>query len=192
MLFVNRTTALVLVALGAALAGFAFSTAARRGEDQVPTGARSVAASPQRATLGWRERHGAAGEQLVFSVRSLEILDDGWRADVSLENRSSTSYRVASTLERPFGLMVFSSGSYDELVERNETGTLPTIRPATRYEPRPPSMLGPGDTWSGTISAPGALVANGWVRVVFGGVTQVANSDESVTWITDRAYRLKA
>ena len=52
MLFVNRTTALVLVALGAALAGFAFSTAARRGEDQVPTGARSVAASPQRATLG--------------------------------------------------------------------------------------------------------------------------------------------
>jgi hypothetical protein len=189
---VNRTTVLVLVALGAALAGFAFSTAARRGGDEVATGSRSVAASPQRATLGWRESHGAAGDQLVFSVDSLEILGNGWRADLTLENRSAESYNVVSTLERPFGLMIFSSGSYDELVERNETGKLPTIRPATRYEPHLPSTLRPGETWSGTISAPGALVANGWVRVVFGGVVRAADPAEGVTWITDRAYRLKA
>ena len=187
----SRTSVLVLVALGAAIAGFAFSTNARRDDGDATSTARTVAAGPQRATLGWREIAGEAGEQLVFSVESLEILSDGWKAKLSVENRSTTSYKVASTLSRPFGLMVFSSGDYDDLMEQNESGTLPTVRPATGYAPRLPAVLEPGDSWTGTISAPGALVANGWVRVVFGALISVVEPRDVVSWISDHTYQLR-
>jgi hypothetical protein len=186
----SRTAVLVLVALGAAIAGFAFSTNARRGDGETASSARTVAASPQRATLGWREVAGEAGEQIVFSVDTLEVLADGWEVKLSVENRSTTSYKVASTLEQPFGLMVLSSGEYGELEEKNESGTLPTVRPATRYEPRLPAVLEPGDSWVGTISAPGALVADGWVRVVFGALVSVVQPRDVLAWISDHTYRL--
>ena len=192
MAAMSRTTVLVLVALGAAIAGFAFSTAARRGEEETAAGSGSAAATAQHASLGWRESHGAAGERLVFSVDTLEVLRNGWRAKVSLENQSSASYEVVSTLERPFGLMIFSSGSIEELDELNRKGELPTVRQATRYEPRLPAVLEPGDTWSGTISAPGALVAGGWARVVFGALVRIAPPHDGVSWITDHVYRLES
>ena len=64
----SRTTVIVLVALGAAVAGFAFSSAAGRfrGADAAPDA--SVAAGQQSADLGWRETFGPPGEQLVFTV----------------------------------------------------------------------------------------------------------------------------
>jgi hypothetical protein len=191
MTWMSRTSMLVLVALGAAIAGFAFSTNARRGEGDGTPSARAVAARPQKAVLRWREVAGEKGEQFIFGVKSLQILPDGWKAELSVENDSTTSYRVASTLEQPFGLMVFSSGDYDELLELNESGTLPTVRPATSYSPQLPVILEPGDAWSGTISAPGALVANGWVRVVFGALVSVVDPREVLPWISDHTYRLR-
>jgi hypothetical protein len=188
---VSRTTMLVLVALGAAIAGFAFSSAANRGDSEAAKGPNTVAAGPQKAVLGWRESYGNGGEELIFSVESLEVLTDGWEADISLENSTTTSYEVVATHDRPFGLMLLSTGSHDALEQQNEAGTLPTIRPASRYEPQLPPILEPGDTWSGTISAPGALVANSWVRLVFGALVSVVDRDEGVSWITDQAYRLR-
>jgi hypothetical protein len=188
---VNRTSVLVLVALGAAIVGFAFSTNARRGNGDTDPSARTVAAGPQKAALGWREMTGERGELLVFSVATIEILADGWRVDLSVANRTTTSYRLASSVERPFGLMVFSSGDYEELIEQNESGTLPTVRPATTYDPPLPAVLEPGDSWRGTISAPGALVANGWVRVVFGALISVVEPRDVVAWISDHTYKLQ-
>ena len=187
----SRTSVLVLVALAAGIAGFAFSTNARRGDGDTASHARAVAAGPQRATLGWHEFTGEVGEQLVFSVETLEVLSDGWTVKLSVENRSTTSYRVATTLEQPFGLMVLSSGDYNELEERNKSGTLPTVRPATDYAPPLPAVLEPGDSWVGTISAPGALVANGRVRVVFGALVSVVEPRDVVVWISDHTYRLR-
>jgi hypothetical protein len=187
----SRSSVLVLVALGAAIAGFAFSTNVKRGDGDTASSARAVAAGPQRATLGWREFAGEVGEQLVFSVETLEVLSDGWTVKLSIENRSTTSYRVATTLEQPFGLMVLSSGNYDELMEQNESGTLPTVRPATDYAPPLPAVLEPGDSWVGTISAPGALVANGRVRVVFGALVSVVDPRDVIGWISDHTYRLR-
>jgi hypothetical protein len=187
----SRTSVLVLVALGAAIVGFAFSANARQGDGDTEPSARTVAAGPQKAALGWREVTGEGGELLVFSVGSIEILADGWKVELSVENRTTTSYRLASSVERPFGLMVFPSGDYEELIEQNESGTLPTVRPATTYDPLPPAVLEPGDTWRGTISAPGALVANGWVRVVFGALISVVQPREVVSWISDHTYKLQ-
>jgi hypothetical protein len=195
---VSRTTILILVALGAALAGFAFSATAERLQDEKPEPEASAAAGPQRATLGWKEAFGPSDEQLVFSVYSLHVLPGGWRARVGLENGTSVSYEVGGpslTLDPSFGLMLFSSGEVAELEEQNANGTLPSVRPAVRFQPSLPTILEPGASWSGTISAPGALVADSWVRVVFGALVSVGKPPEDVAehvvWITDSAYHLR-
>lgn len=194
----SRTTILVLVALGAALAGFAFSTAARQLKNDEPSAEASVAAGVQTATLRWRETHGSPGEQLVFSVESLEIVPGGWKVRLALENRSSVAFALGdqAALNRSFGLMLFSSGKIEELEEQNASNTLPAVRPAATYAPKLPAILEPGASWRGTISAPGALAAGSWVRVVFGALVSVGNPPEefgeSVVWITDKAYQLRA
>jgi len=188
---VSRTTMLVLVAVGAAIAGFAFSTAANRGESEPREDSKSAPASPQKEVLGWRETSGPEGDQLVYSVESLEVLADGWKADIALENHTETSYEVVPTHDRPFGLMLFATGDHDALVAQNNAGELPTIRPASRYDPQLPPVLEPGDSWSGTISAPGALVAGSYVRVVFGTLVSVVDREDGQGWITDSTYQLK-
>ena len=189
---------MILVAVGAALAGFAFSSTADRFRDESPTPTPSFAAGPQTAELGWRETYGPAGEQLVFSVDVLDVDESGWSVRLSLENETSIAYEVGdprATLDRSFGLMLFSSGDPEELEERNAGGTLPAVRPAASYEPSLPQILEPGDSWEGTISAPGALVAGSWARVVFGTLVAVGKPpeelDERVVWITDEAHRLR-
>jgi hypothetical protein len=195
----SRTTIIVLVALGATLAGIALSTNARRLQDDQAAPRERAAASPQRETLGWRETFGPAGEELVFSVETIEILPGGWRARVGIENDTSISYEVTgpnSSLDRTFGLMLFSSGGLAELEEKNESGTLPATRQAIRFQPELPTILQSGESWTGTISAPGALVADSWVRVVFGALVSVGMPPdelaEHVVWITDGAYHLRA
>ncbi|MFO7572052.1 MAG: hypothetical protein R6W48_05550 [Gaiellaceae bacterium] len=196
----SRTAIIVLVALGAALAGFAFSSTADRlrDEDGGESPGASVAAGPQEADLDWRETYGPAGEQVVFRVESLAVTETGWTARLGLENTTSIAYAAGdprATLDRSFGLMLFSSGELEDLERRNAERTLPAVRAATSYEPELPAILEPGASWEGTIAAPGALVAGSWVRVVFGTLTAVGKTpeglDEQIVWITDSAHRLE-
>lgn len=195
----SRTTIIVLIALGAAIAGFVLSSAAERLRDGEPASEPTAAAGPQIAELDWRETYGSEGAQLVFSVGTLEVQQSGWRAFVSVENDTPVAYELddpRATLDRSFGLMLFSTGEQEELDELNASGTLPEPRPATRFEPELPPILEPGESWQGTISASGALVAGSWVRVVFGTLVAVGRPPdelgERVVWITDHAYRLRA
>ena len=194
----SRSTALVFVVLGAAVAGFAFSSATGKFRDRTADEGPSVAASPQTAELHWRETYGDPGDQLVFRVERLQVLEEGWRAWLVLTNHTSVSYEVGdpeATLDRAFGLMLFKTGEAHELEHRNRNGLLPAIRPAVRYDPSLPKILEPGVSWKGQISAPGALVARSWVRVVFGTLVAVGTPkdglDDRVVWITDHAYQLE-
>ena len=129
----SRGTIVVLVAIGAALAGFAFSSTAQRLRSDDPAAETSRAASPQAAELGWRETYGPPGEQLVFSVDSLAVVENGWRVRLGVENGTSIPYELGdpkATLDRSFGLMLFSTGDLEELQARNTEGTLPAVRPA--------------------------------------------------------------
>jgi hypothetical protein len=194
----RRSTALVLVVLGAALAGFVFSSSAVRFDgDKAPAEA-SVAAGPQSAMLYWRETYGPPGQKLVFEVERLRVLRDGWKAWIRVTNKTSVAYEVGdpkATIDRSFGLMLFETGGAPELESRNAEGTLPAIRPATRYRPELPRILESKGTWHGVISAPGSLVAGSWVRVVFGTLLAIGSTgdvlDDRVVWITDHAYRLR-
>src|SRR5688500_7110660 len=106
----SRRRALVLVVFGAGLAGFAFSSAvSRTEEDETPT-ERSIAAGPQTAELDWRETYGPKGQKLVFEVDRLEVQKDGWRVRIALMNKTPVPYKLDDTragLDRSFGLMLF-------------------------------------------------------------------------------------
>jgi len=193
----SRTTVIVLVALGATLAGFALASNASRltGSKDAPDA--SAAAGPQTVDLDWRETYGPPDERIVFSVSSLQITRTGWRARVGVENASSVAWELdpGATPNGTFGLQLFSTGEPDELEERNKAGTLPAVRAATLYEPELPTILEPDASWEGEMSAPGALVADSWVRVVFGTLIAVGKPpdelDEVLVWITDNSYRLR-
>jgi hypothetical protein len=195
---VSRTTIIVLVAFGATLAGFGLASNASRlrGNEEAPE--TSVAAGPQQADLGWRDTYGPPGEQIVFTVDSLAVTPTGWRARIGIENASSVAWELdpGATPDGTFGLQLFKTGEPDELEERNKDGTLPAVRAATLYEPELPRILEPDASWEGEMSARGALVANSWVRVVFGTLIVVGKPPdelkEVLVWITDNAYRLRA
>ena len=193
----SRTTIVVLVGLGAALAGFALaSNVTTLGGDEEAPGA-SVAAKPQEADLGWRETYGTASEQLVFTVETLEVTPTGWRARVGVENSSSLAWELApgALPNGTFGLQLFTTGDPDELRERNRDGTLPAVRAATRFDPELPRILEPRGSWEGEISAKGALVAGSFARVVFGTLVAAGRPPDelgdTVVWITDETYRLR-
>lgn len=178
-------TLLVLVAAGC-------------GSARAPTAPASVRAPPQTAQLDWEEPHPADGAALVFGVSSFTVSEDGWSADISVENRSQVGWEVGDprdAVERMFGVLLFPNDDLDELERRNRSRDLPAIRRATSFTPALPVVLQPGKAWQGTISAPGALAGGLWVRLSFGTFTSVGKPPEGVdprlVWFTDHAYRLE-
>jgi hypothetical protein len=115
-----------------------------------------------------------------------------------VENDTKVAWELndpRATLDRSFGLMLFTTGKQEELDELNASGELPEPRTATSFAPALPTILEPGDSWEGTMSASGSLVAGSWARVVFGTLVAVGNPPEelsdTVVWITDHAYHLE-
>ena len=160
--------------------------------DEVPFEA--TKAPPRSAALDWRETYGSQTDRLVFRVERLEVQLDGWEATVAVTNASTVAFKVSRPADRTFGLMVFGSGDHAELDRLNSKGALPSLRPAQTLDPPLPGVLAPGETWSGTMSAPGALPKGRWVRLVFGVFTVAGKPppglQPSVSWITDTAYEL--
>ena len=153
-------------------------------------------APPQEAQLGWEEPYPADGAALVFGVSSFAVTATGWKATISIENRSQSNWEVRPGAPGAFGILLFPNDDAAELERRNRNGDLPTIRSARTFSPALPDVLTPGKTWKGTMTAPGALAGGLWVRVSFGPFTSVgepSNGAQSpVVWFTDHAYQLEA
>ncbi len=152
-------------------------------------------AEPQTAQLDWRETYPETGAQLRFYVDRLVVRENGWAADVAVENATSIPFQLATDpVELEFGLMLFASGSLEELESASRNGTLPSLRRATTIEPAPPERLAPGATWRATLSAHGSLVDGSFARVSFGPFVAVGEPppemEPVVVWITDKAHRL--
>ena len=194
----SRTTIIVLVALGATLAGFAIASSADRLRGSGASSESSARAGPQTTELDWRETYGPAGERLVFTVDRLQVTETGWNARIGIENDTTVAWELApgAIADGTFGLALFETGAADELDRRNRSRTLPAVRAATSYDPELTKILEPKASWEGEISARGALVAGSWVRVVFGTLVAVGKPpdelNEAVVWITDSSYELRA
>jgi hypothetical protein len=158
----------------------------------------ATAAPAQHATLGWVEPTAKSGPRLVFEVREMDVLRDGWRAQVAITNDSEITWsfgsdRSAAALN--FGVMLFATGDLDEVTQRDRNRDLPGLRRAHEVSPLPPPRLAPGEVWTGTIAAPGSLAAGRWLRVVFGPISAEGDTPAGlpgqVVWITDNAHRLR-
>jgi hypothetical protein len=186
-----RGAAPLLVVLAAVLAAAGCSS----GSVSLPP----VSAAPaQEARVDWIEPTTRERPRLVFGVARIVVLRDGWRAEISIRNETETAWGVGTRLSPsrlPFGLMLFATGELDELTVRDREQSLPGIRYARTVQPAPPDILAPGESWTGTISAPGALAANRWLRVVFGPLVPEDDPPEGLpdplVWITDHAYLLR-
>ena len=155
-------------------------------------------APPQSVSLDWQEVYGDPGARLVFNVSGLAVTPNGWRADVSVENQSNVRFAVATgktSIDSSFGLMIMPTGDHRELDRLNNAGELPAVRQAETIEPPLPGVLEPGETWTGTLAARGALPGGSWARVVFGAFVAMgrppSGMQSRVVWITDHSHLLE-
>jgi hypothetical protein len=167
-------------------------------EETPPAATPTEAAQPQSKDVDWIEVYRREGASFTFRVHSLEVLADGWRAEVSMTNGTRIRYSVGDpdeTLERLFGVMLFRTGELQEVEELNSSGGLPGIRQAQTITPELPLVLEPAATWEGTIEATGSLAAGRYLRVVFGTLVPIGDPPEgfppALVWITDHAYLLR-
>jgi hypothetical protein len=145
-------------------------------------------AEPQTFDVRWVERH--AG--FTFRVERLVVEEEGWRVTFSITNGSRLAYRVDN---RSVGLVLLDSATQAEL--RRLTGNLthppPALKPDGVAVPRPPPALGPGASWSATVSGPQVLHEGSVVRVLFGPFTSIERfrtEVQDVFWVTDHYVRL--
>ncbi len=148
------------------------------------------AAPPQRVALDWEEP--VSPTKLTFGVQHFEVTASGWRAKVSVSNQTQADLVVGTTSQ--FGVMLFRTGEPDELDQRNAAGELPAVRSAVTFQPPLPAVVPKQTRWTGTISAPGALAAGRFVRIVFGPflASESASLPTPLIWITDHTYRLRS
>ena len=182
-------TAVMIALLAFATAGCASQAVT------VPT---TIRAPPQTARLDWKERYPSKNPALVFGVSRFTVTRDGWKADISVENTSDIAWIVSDPRVpsyREFGVLLFPNDDLKDLERRSRNGDIPGLRAATSYAPALPETIKPGETWRGTISAPGALAGGLWVRIAFGPFSADGKPPKGaqtpVVWFTDHAYQLE-
>jgi hypothetical protein len=148
-------------------------------------------AEARKIELGWLER--SQSPALVYRVDRLVIREDGWSADVGVENRSAFDFQIRRP-HRPrdslFGLVLLESASGKEIGEltagfRKEP---PFLEP-DRIDPPLPGSLRAGARWRGTLTGSTVLRRGTVVRVIFGRF-QRDQKPRVITWVTDHAVRL--
>ena len=139
--------------------------------------------------LGWIEHYRSA--HFTFRVERVAVTAEGWQAKVAVDNNSKTAFRLA---ERSAGLVLLDTHKRSEI--RRLTGDLqhppPALKP-DRISPEPPPALGPGASWSATISGGEILRHGSVVRVLFGPFSSIERyraETEDVQWVTDHSIRI--
>jgi len=142
------------------------------------------AAGATAATVHWNEtaRNGSVAV-MGFRVNSFAFTKTGWSANVSLRNLSKTTIKIGDN----FGAAIFSDHVSTDLSQVLGFALAQTFSPAR------PTKLGPGDSWTGTISGTGHLKASSavrYARVVFGPLTGMPGQSGPVFWVTDHSLKL--
>lgn len=154
-------------------------------------------ARPQRANLNWHENCLTRADPIPITTQRLVVGKGTWRVALSFRNRT----RVTLFITRPhfpdgtfFGLAPFRTSSWQEVLERAESGVGAEPRTiAEHFSPALPRRLAPGQGWSGEFSGRGGLPAGVPIRVVLGLFVAVAAPSElfeGFLCVSERAVRL--
>jgi hypothetical protein len=118
--------------------------------------------------LNWTEsaRDFNGKNLMTFNIKTLEVGPNGWKAQVSFRNESTTTILLPKggpTSPKSWGLGVFTSAA-SQRVEDQGNYEIKT----TTIEPSLPAELKPGQSWSGVFAAPEPPRARRWLHLVFG------------------------
>jgi hypothetical protein len=120
------------------------------------------------------------GGPIVYRVKTIRIAPGGWSVRALVANRTKVPLRIVYAHE-PAGHNAFG-------IVLGEDGFGP-VATATRFDPKVPILLQPGERWSGTFSGPDAVAAGALVHVQFGQFG-TPHADR-FAWVTDHAYRVR-
>ena len=153
-------------------------------------------AEPQTAELGWREAYPSTGPQLRFLVDRLVVREDGWSADIAVENATAIPFGLAT---RPRRARVRADALRDRQPRgarerRRGTGRCRPLRRATTIEPprarrrsrraRPGAPRSRRPARSPTARSSASRSAPSSRRG-----SRRPGMEPEVVWITDKAYR---
>lgn len=140
-------------------------------------------------TLNWVEK--ASGDQypaaMTFRVKSVTLTRKSWATHASFTNRSSKTIRIVKPTdtyppEYTFGLGWASACKPPAIACALDT------RNRTYSKPSLPTLLRPGQTWSGVFGGPGLPKKGLLVYVLFGHFLLPDGKD--FDWITTHSFRL--
>jgi hypothetical protein len=145
----------------------------------------ALASAAGAQNVGWNEAAKSGGVKVMtYTVDTLTFSSTGWRAKVSFHNVSHVTIRMST--QREFGAAFFADPKTETLTNAIGFAT------ATTFSSKLPTVLKPGDSWTGTISGTGTLTASGkvYARVVFGPFTNLPGTKSAVVWITDHSLTI--
>jgi hypothetical protein len=125
----------------------------------------------QAVVLGWHENCGTRADPLLIETRRLIVGERRWWVKLSFRNDTRVTLRVTRPHflgERLFGLEPFSTTSFREVLRRAKTAEAGPRALADRFAPSKPTLIAPGEGWSGSFSGPGPLPSGTPIRVVLG------------------------
>jgi hypothetical protein len=137
------------------------------------------------ARVNWNEKAKYAGKPIMsYQVASLTFTKKGWTAVVSFRNLSHKTIKVGNR----FAIGFWTKAHATDLSKAVGFGY------ATQFSSKVPTVLKPGDHWSGEIGGSSSLTRSGrvYARVIFGPFTGFPGQASSVVWITDHAQSLIA
>ena len=130
--------------------------------------------------VGWNETAKVGGARVMsYRVDSLSVRKNSWSARVSFKNLSRRTIQVGSQ----FGVAFYVDPKAEDL------SLAVGFAAATKFSSPTPTVLKPGDSWTGVLSGSGKFTASGrvYARVVFGPFTGMPGEISSVVWITDHS-----
>jgi hypothetical protein len=162
----------------------------------VATTSRPAASAPspkvKTVKVNWSEKKAFEGGHMAFRVTRLVVRGAKWTVTASITNRSteavsmdSITYPTRKLAGMSLAYPVPPQGGYGY-------NALPgtNVLPMRFAQPRFPTRLGPGQSWTGTFGAYAVLPKKKQLWVIFGWFTPEGRQEEGFNHVTTHAFRL--
>ena len=159
------------------------------------TGAAATVATskPTRLIVSWNEQRALDRGHVIFRVRAIEFGARGWNVRGGFTNRSPFVIRISRGSEE--GAYARGVAPVGMSIVQHRTMFTPagvthraSVFSGTRFRPRIPPSLRPGESWNGTFGGADRLPPNRYLRVGFGHFIYVGDQPHRFSWITDGGF----
>jgi hypothetical protein len=146
--------------------------------------------------LNWVEKTIGDYPAMTFKVKTLTVVGTKWSYVASVANNSKVAVKIgpgspSEDGQYRFGLIL--PQKYDTSCHPVYTpcpAPRPPLAGAQSTKPRMPTVLRPGQTWSGTVSGTRTIPRGVLIRIAFGYFTDPAFRPTGFSFITENTFKL--